>query len=84
MQLRRYEEVIHVCEQSLEAAEKNSTPLIADGQSPNLDPSEMLTSYSFLIWRYCLIFKSNFCLGKLEKALEFLEKQEHWRSMANK
>jgi len=84
MQLRRYEEVIHLCKQSLEAAVKNSTSLIADGQSSNLDSSEILKSYYFLIWRYCLISKSYFCLGKLEKALDFLDKQEHWRSMVDK
>lgn len=84
--LRRYEEVIRLCGQTMEAAEKNSS-LVVDGQSSSLeasDRSELLKCYSFRIWRYSLIFKSNFYLGKLEEAVDFLEKQEGWRSMVAK
>lgn len=84
MQLRRYEEVIQLCGQTLEAAEKNSPLLGADGQSSYSEASELLKCYSFRIWRYCLIFRSNFYLGKLEEAVDFLEKQECWRSMLAK
>lgn len=82
--LRRYEEVIQLCGQTLEAAEKNSPLLGADGQSSYSEASELLKCYSFRIWRYCLIFRSNFYLGKLEEAVDFLEKQECWRSMLAK
>uniref|UniRef100_A0A803KMA5 J domain-containing protein n=1 Tax=Chenopodium quinoa TaxID=63459 RepID=A0A803KMA5_CHEQI len=82
--LRRYEEVVQLCGQTLETAEKNSPLLGADGQSPCLEASELLESYSFRIWRYCYIFKSNFYLGKLEEAVDFLEKKECWRSMVAK
>ncbi|XP_021751500.1 uncharacterized protein LOC110717168 [Chenopodium quinoa] len=82
--LRRYEEVAQLCGQTLETAEKNSPLLGADGQSPCLEASELLESYSFRIWRYCYIFKSNFYLGKLEEAVDFLEKKECWRSMVAK
>ncbi|KAJ8449434.1 hypothetical protein Cgig2_002231 [Carnegiea gigantea] len=82
--LRRYEELILLCEHTLEAAEKNSPLLAANRQSPNMEDSDVLKNYSFRIWRYSLIFKSNFYLGKLEEALNFLEKQEKWRSMVDK
>ncbi|KAL2941973.1 DnaJ-like protein subfamily C member 7 [Bienertia sinuspersici] len=82
--LRRYEEVIQLCGQTLEPAEKNSVLLGADDQSSYLEASELLKCYSFRIWRYCLLFKSNFYLGKLEEAVDFLEKQECWRSMVAK
>ena len=84
MQLRRYEELILLCEHTLEVAEKNSSLLAANRQSPNMEDSDVLKSYSFRIWRYGLIFKSNFYLGKIEEALNFLEKQEKWRSMVDK
>lgn len=85
MQLRRYEEVIQLCGQTLETAEKNSPLLSADGQSLYLEASEqLLKSYSFRIWRCCDMFKSNFYLGKLEEAVEFLGKQECWMSMVAK
>ncbi|KAL9248349.1 hypothetical protein vseg_021681 [Gypsophila vaccaria] len=70
--LRRYEEVIHLCEETLEAAEKNSS-ISGD--------AELSEKYSFCTWRFGFIFKSNFYMGKLEEALELLEKQEKWSSM---
>lgn len=82
--LGRHEEVIELCVQSLEAAEKNSPLLGANGQSSNLEAAEPLKQYYFRIWRYRLIFKSNFHLGKLEDALDFLENQEQWRSLVTK
>ncbi|XP_021843285.1 uncharacterized protein [Spinacia oleracea] len=85
LMLRRYEEVIQLCGQTLETAEKNSPLLSADGQSLYLEASEqLLKSYSFRIWRCCDMFKSNFYLGKLEEAVEFLGKQECWMSMVAK
>ena len=84
VQLGRHEEVIQLCVQSLEAAEKNSPLLGANGQSSNLEAAEPLKQYYFRIWRYRLIFKSNFHLGKLEDALDFLEHQEQWRSLVTR
>ncbi|CAO2837280.1 unnamed protein product [Amaranthus hypochondriacus] len=82
--LRRYEEVIQLCAQTMDAAEKNSPSLVIDGQSSYLEASELLKCYSFRLWRYSFIFKSNFYLGKLEEAIDFLEKQECWKSMGDK
>ncbi|XP_074321258.1 uncharacterized protein LOC141657812 [Silene latifolia] len=81
--LRRYEEVIQLCEETLEAAEKNFSIPGANELLSNMD-AEILENYLFRTWRFGFIFKSNFYLGKLEEALEFLEKQETWNSMVAK
>lgn len=76
LMLRRYDDVIQMCEQSLGSAEKNSPSLCVNGQFTNLDGSAHSRSFSFRLWRCCLSFKSYFYLGKLEEALGLLEKQE--------
>ena len=76
--------MIQLCMQSFEAAEKNSPLSGANGQLSSLETDEPLKKYYYRIWRYRLIFKSNFHLGKLEEALDFLDKQEQWRSMVTK
>ncbi|KAH9789979.1 Heat shock protein DnaJ with tetratricopeptide repeat-containing protein [Citrus sinensis] len=53
--LRKYEEVIQLCEQTFHFAEKNSPPLDANGQSMELDSSESTKHVSFRLWRCCLI-----------------------------
>ncbi|GAB4856009.1 hypothetical protein Ancab_024648 [Ancistrocladus abbreviatus] len=82
--LQRYEDVIQLCEQTLGAAEKNSPLLGDDSQSSYHEASEFFNKYSFRIWRYVLIFKSYFYLGKLEEGVTFLEKQDDLRSIAEK
>ncbi|KDO50439.1 hypothetical protein CISIN_1g039706mg [Citrus sinensis] len=74
--LRKYEEVIQLCEQTFHFAEKNSPPLDANGQSMELDSSESTKHVSFRLWRCCLIFKSYFTLGRLEEAIAALERHE--------
>lgn len=74
--LRKYEEVIQLCEQTFHFAEKNSPPLDANGQSMELDSSESTKDVSFRLWRCCLIFKSYFTLGRLEEAIAALERHE--------
>ncbi|OAY68611.1 DnaJ subfamily C member 7 [Ananas comosus] len=74
-QLRRYEEVIQFCEQTLDLAERNTVSCSADGQSKNVNNSEQVKCYPRL-WRWRLISKSNFYLGKLEEALDLLKKHE--------
>ncbi|KAH9789981.1 Heat shock protein DnaJ with tetratricopeptide repeat-containing protein [Citrus sinensis] len=49
--LRKYEEVIQLCEQTFHFAEKNSPPLDANGQSMELDSSESTKHVSFRLWR---------------------------------
>lgn len=72
-QMRRYDEVIKLCEKTLGSAEKNS-PLVDTAVSS--DGSELSKYLYFRLWRCRLIFKSYFHLGKLEEGLSSLEKQE--------
>ncbi|XP_024156510.1 uncharacterized protein LOC112164526 isoform X1 [Rosa chinensis] len=71
--MRRYDEVIELCEKTLGYAEKNS-PLVDTAIS--LDGSELSKYLHFRLWRCRLTFKSYFHLGKLEEGLASLEKQE--------
>ncbi|KAI9195311.1 hypothetical protein LWI28_013696 [Acer negundo] len=74
--LRKYEEVIQLCDQTMDSAAKNTPPLDADGQLTNLDGFEPSKDFTFRLWRSCLIFKSYFNQGKLEEAIASLEKQD--------
>lgn len=69
LMLRKYEEVVQLCEQTLESAERNSL-------SKDKDGSESIKSYPLNHWRWGLVSKSYFYLGRLEEALELLEKRE--------
>ncbi|VAH76076.1 unnamed protein product [Triticum turgidum subsp. durum] len=70
--LRRYEELIQFCEETLQLAERNSVPLCLDEHLENIN----LDSYGFSVksWCYYLIAKSYFFIGKLEEAHQFLKK----------
>ncbi|XP_021833271.1 uncharacterized protein LOC110773081 [Prunus avium] len=61
--LRRYEEAVQLCEQSLFFAERNFAPL-----------------NNVRLWRWFFISKSYFHLGRLEAALDLLEKLEEVES----
>ncbi|XP_022944582.1 uncharacterized protein LOC111448996 isoform X1 [Cucurbita moschata] len=74
--LRRYEEVIQLCEQTLDSAEKNCPSEDIVSQTSNLDASEISKKFYFRIWRCRLTLKSYFLLGKLEEGLASLEMQE--------
>ncbi|KAG7961958.1 hypothetical protein I3843_09G041200 [Carya illinoinensis] len=79
--LRKYEEVIQLCERSLSFAEKNfaslSTVAYVEGSG--------CQSYSTVrLWRWCLISKCYFHMGRLEAALDLLQKLEQERSTINK
>lgn len=63
LQLRRYEEAVQLCEQSLFFAERNFAPL-----------------NNVRLWRWFFISKSYFHLGRLEAALDLLEKLEEVES----
>ncbi|PUZ57276.1 hypothetical protein GQ55_5G417000 [Panicum hallii var. hallii] len=77
--LQQYEEVIRFCEETLYVAERNSLCLCPDkhSESNNLDTN---TCYVKL-WRYHLIAKSYFFLGKLEEAHQFLKKYDQVKVM---
>ncbi|KAJ7522446.1 hypothetical protein O6H91_18G010800 [Diphasiastrum complanatum] len=79
--LRRFEEVIQLCEQSLALAERNFPVNIGKSLS-NLatDRSEAAFDYSLYsnvkLWRQKFTAKAYFHLGKLEEALELIQKME--------
>lgn len=74
--LRKYEEAIQLCEQTLPVAEKNFTSVLTDNGS---------VTYSLArLWRWRLISQSYFCIGKLEVALDLLQKLEQVGSISDK
>ncbi|KAK3029324.1 hypothetical protein RJ639_038422 [Escallonia herrerae] len=73
LMLRKYEQVIQLCSQSLHSADMSSLTVGVDSPTV-LDDSDLQKSPSFRRW--CLIVKAYFHLGRLEDALEFLKKQE--------
>ncbi|CAN1158302.1 DnaJ homolog subfamily C member 7 [Linum perenne] len=72
--LRRYEEVILLCEQTFDSAKKNSPAVPADYDPMHADTSELKWDASFRLWRCRLTFMSYFYLGRLEDAINSLEK----------
>ena len=67
-----------MCEQTLSAAEKNFVSIGVDGQFVD-------TKCSFArVWRWHLISKSYFYLGKLDVALDLLQKLERMGSISYK
>ncbi|XP_062231256.1 uncharacterized protein LOC133928786 [Phragmites australis] len=75
LMLRRYEEVIQLCQESVNPTERNSVFYNANGQPRNFTVSEK-TPCSGRYWRPYLICKSYFLSGKLEEALDLLNKHE--------
>lgn len=75
-QLRKYNEVIQLCEQSFDSAKENSPLSNANYDVGQQKDSELMKEPSFKIWRCCMIFKSYFYLGRLEEAIGLLEKLE--------
>ncbi|KAM7505390.1 hypothetical protein LguiB_004294 [Lonicera macranthoides] len=68
--LRKYEEAVQLCERTLDFAEKNFAAV--DSGSKNS---------SVRLWRWRIMSKSNFYLGRLDAALDFIEKQEQLKSI---
>lgn len=73
--LRRYEEVIELCQETVHLAERNSVLVNGNGESNNSSVSEK-AECSGSLWRPYLICKSYFLLGKLEEALDLLMRHE--------
>lgn len=76
LQLRKYEEVIQLCEQTLSFAEKNFALAGNDEHLENKSGSTWKRKSCVRLWRSCLISKCYFHVGRLEIALDLLEKQE--------
>lgn len=62
--------MIELCEQTLHSAEKN----VRSNHLSNVDDFESINSPR--LWRWRLMLKSHFHLGRLEVALDLIEKQE--------
>ncbi|XP_077252404.1 uncharacterized protein LOC143891699 isoform X2 [Tasmannia lanceolata] len=73
--LRKYEEVVQLCEQTLDSAERNSASS-GNGQLKHLYVSESIKVSSEMLWRWRVISRAYFYLGKLEEALDLLQKHE--------
>lgn len=73
-----YNEVIELCENSLDIAEKNFTSDLI-----NLNYVDSKSS-SLMLWRWLLKSRAYFHLGKLETALDLIEKQEQMVSVGKR
>ena len=72
--------MIQLREQTLESAEKNFAVAACDNKLLNVDGPNYNNS-SIRLWRWRLMSKYFFHLGRLELALDLLEKQELLRSV---
>ncbi|GLT45257.1 hypothetical protein SLA2020_191020 [Shorea laevis] len=80
--IRKYEEAIQLCEQTLYIAEKNSIEVGTENHIVNMDGSGCYSQAK--LWRWNLMAKSYFCMGRLETALDLLLKFENVGSMRTK
>ncbi|CAH8392834.1 unnamed protein product [Eruca vesicaria subsp. sativa] len=78
---RRYKEVIELCENTLQTAERNYVSAGPDGME-NVDGVGS-KHHSLIVWRWNMISKSHFYLGNLEMALDTLEKLQQAGSSRN-
>ncbi|MQM22836.1 hypothetical protein Taro_055894, partial [Colocasia esculenta] len=76
MLLRRYDELIQHCDQTLESAELNSSLSTPIGQIKKGDNSSRLLASHARAWRCYFKSKAYFCLGRLDEALSLLQEQE--------
>ncbi|WOL13677.1 hypothetical protein Cni_G22450 [Canna indica] len=81
LMLRRYEDAIKFCEQTIEDAERNATTSI---MSSNIDRSEVIQDFPVRPWRWHIISKANFYLGRLEEALDVLKKHDQVETIIDK
>ncbi|XP_019455832.1 PREDICTED: uncharacterized protein LOC109356767 [Lupinus angustifolius] len=70
--LQKYDAAIQLCEHSQYLAEQNSVALSNSGNNSNISTCDSYTSVN--LWRWSLISKCYFHLGKLEASLNVLEK----------
>lgn len=60
----------------MDSAKINCSVVGLDNRLNNVDGPEARASSSFRLWRWNLIAKSYFYLGKMDEALDFVKKQE--------
>ncbi|KAK3217946.1 hypothetical protein Dsin_011916 [Dipteronia sinensis] len=82
--LRKYEETIQLCEQTLCVAEQSFASVGTDNCSVNMNVSGSVNHPLARMWRWCLISKAYFYMGKLEAALDLLQKLEQVGPISNK
>ncbi|XP_013636555.1 PREDICTED: uncharacterized protein LOC106342233 [Brassica oleracea var. oleracea] len=75
LMIRRYKEVIELCENTLQTAERNYVSAGPDGIGSK--------HHSLIVWRWNMVSKSHFYLGNLEMALDTLEKLQQMGSSCN-
>ncbi|KAL6009955.1 hypothetical protein ACLOJK_000386 [Asimina triloba] len=74
--LRKYEEVVQLCEQTMESAERNSAVSSDDGELKIEDGSVSVNNSTERLWRWRLMSKSYFYMGRLEESLDLLQRHE--------
>ncbi|CAM8916744.1 unnamed protein product [Rhodiola kirilowii] len=77
--LQKYFEVIKLCQDSLDSAERNSNPAGVTGRINNPNNTLFQGRIYLRLWRCHHMLKSYFFLGKLEEALDLLDKHESSR-----
>ncbi|XP_047159020.1 TPR repeat-containing thioredoxin TTL1-like [Vigna umbellata] len=82
--LCRYDEVIQLCDKTLDSAEKNACPSDAGCEVTDLDNSQLSKGFYFRIWHCSMMLKAYFHLGKFEEGLSLLEQQQEKMSAVNK
>ncbi|KAK4837008.1 hypothetical protein QYF36_002084 [Acer negundo] len=82
--LRKYEETIQLCEQTLLVVEQSFASVGTDNCSVNMNVSGSVNHPLARLWRWRLISKSYFYMGKLEAALDLLQKLEQVGPISNK
>eukprot|EP00250_Pteridium_aquilinum_P018047 c23915_g1_i1 orf=359-5419(+) len=85
LSLRRYEECLQLCEQSLPAAERNHGVTVNEQQHQDSSlrgPCQSNENIHLKLWRWRLSAKAFYHLGKLDEALDLLVKHEEAVSVA--
>ncbi|KAK1577810.1 hypothetical protein Q3G72_025060 [Acer saccharum] len=82
--LQKYEETIQLCEQTLCVAEQSFASVGTDNCSVNMNVSGSVNHPLARLWRWRMISKSYFYMGKLEAALDLLQKLEQVGPISNK
>jgi DnaJ homolog subfamily C member 7 len=81
VQLQKYDAAVQLCEQSLNLAEKNFRTANSADNSNN----PIHDSYSSVkLWRWSLISKCYFRLGRLDASLNVIEKLQQTASVNDK
>ncbi|KAL6563750.1 hypothetical protein OROGR_002709 [Orobanche gracilis] len=84
LMLKKYKELIQLCEQILGYVESNFRMSGVDSHSVEFHGSDLKRSPSFRLWCSSQILKSYFYLGRLEEALVFIKKQDESASLVER